>query len=361
MGYNLNILNNTYYNVQGIKVKGQNNNDNIYLPAKVQTLSALSNGFYIPPDDETVYDTIIANVSDATPAYDLSTWQGLFKLGMSGHANLVLELGGTIDGTYTSDEGKVYSYPWIIVDFRDVETEDGIIYHNVPILQAQRVPHDSSGPWSGNMPFDPAEPGNPITTVASKGDQRWKYSFIRQYMNGFGTDWWQPVNEYDVRSTYPTTGFMSRLNSELCQRIKPIKIYTPINPYFFTEIDDNDSISYDCFWLASTNELNRDIGVSHMPKNGEPFQLYKQGGGSYKKYPFTKSSGEGVGYWLRNAYISSTWKTSFYYINFITSTGAFNINYNTAGAPNYTGNTWGNDILPCFALIGDTGDLSEPE
>lgn len=56
------------------------------------------------------------------------------------------------------------------------------------------------------------------------GYNRWSQSGLRQYLNAQGTDWWKPMNTFDVAPNYQSlTGFMDCLSDELKSVIVPVR------------------------------------------------------------------------------------------------------------------------------------------
>ena len=56
------------------------------------------------------------------------------------------------------------------------------------------------------------------------GYNRWSQSGLRQYLNAEGTDWWKPMNTFDVAPSYQSkNGFMTSLSDELRRVIKPVR------------------------------------------------------------------------------------------------------------------------------------------
>jgi len=266
---------------------------------------------------------------------DLTSWKGLVELSMSGNAPAYLEVGGTIDGTYTLPNGTVYDYPRIVVDFQTVELENGVKYNNIPILQAKYL-------LPSYTVFDAKEPENPTTYYKNYGDDQWSRSYIRQFLNSSGTGWWTAQSEYDVAVSTTATGFMSYMPSEMINSIHKIKKSTAKWVTLGTDMD----ITYDKFWIASLNEMNF-VCDGNQIYEGDSWEYYKRllnsetpiARGTYSqmiRYRCSATTSACV-WWVRS--------------NKYTANGVYDVrnngNANDASAPYNTSYY----ALPCTALI----------
>lgn len=281
-------------------------------------------------------------------APDLSTWASLFKLSRMGIANRYLKIGDVIKAPSTYTVGaNTYPCPWLVMDFRTVETEDGTAYQNVPIIQMQYTTHE-------NCVFDPAETneateataqagyyyvGNTSSTwqvlslsagdtipygdwtkvyktewnsvnAVRYGTNNWKLSWARQYLNHAGTGWAEKQHELDVLPSNAAniTGFMSYMPQDMLDILHPIKITTKQSNYMGGGTDT----TYDTFWLASIAEMNMSNNNASTV-DGEPWQYYKElfdsdtkvSTGTYdvmKRYAVNATTS--AQYWLcRSAYV----------------------------------------------------------
>lgn len=72
------------------------------------------------------------------------------------------------------------------------------------------------------------------------GYNRWSQSGLRQYLNAEGTDWWKPMNIFDVAPSYQSkNGFMTSLSDELRSVIKPVRRWQRRNT-----VSDNGTYEY---------------------------------------------------------------------------------------------------------------------
>lgn len=284
---------------------------------------------------------------------DLSTWASLFKLSRMGIAKRYLKIGDVIQAPSTYTVGaNTYACPWLVMDFRTVETEDGTAYQNVPIIQMQCTTHE-------NCEFDPAEkteateetaqdgyyyvgfngtnytvlslstgatiPYGDYTTVyktlwnsknaVQYGLNNWKLSWARQYLNHSGTGWAEKQHSCDVLPSNASniTGFMSYMPQELVSELHPIKVVTKQSNYVGAGTDT----TYDRFWLASISEMNMKNGNASVD-DGEPWGYYKTlfdstekvNTGKHdvmKRYSVSNTT-SAQGWWCRSAYLGSMYE-----------------------------------------------------
>lgn len=314
---NLKLYKKTYKNVEGFIVTDTEGDEFTYTETDVVPLIAEANGIYKAPAG-TLYSPVIANISDPTQTHyddvELNTWEDLVMIGRSGSAPHYLEIGGTINGTYTVN-GTTYDYPWTIVDFRTVELENGSTYDNVPILEAKYTGHASVYSYSG---------GN-ITS--------WGTSYLRQYMTS---------------QTY-----LNYFSSEMLSNLRPIKI-TSCTGILGTE--ETYEYTFDKLWLKSSIEVCPcvdEIDRNASAYEGTQFEYYKQLlGTSAQASDFTNSalirydcssSTTARSYWLRsNKYDRDGTQVSSIY-EFNTSGRRSSMNGGNTANKCY--------ILPCCALI----------
>lgn len=239
------------------------------------------------------------------------TWEKMVQVSKTGRANEYFSVGDVINDTYTIGTTE-YTCPWIVMDFRTVELEDGTTYDNVPIIAMEYTNHENvmfdaaetteateETATSGHYYYGYTAEGNVYTALnLSVGDtipyesydkvyvtlwnsvnairygtNSWKYSYIRQYMNNSGTGWWQPAHEYDVipNGYENRLGFKSYISSDMLSVLHPIKIVTKESNYMGGGVD----MTYDTFWLPSLSEMNiqnNNIATT----DGEPWQYYKE-------------------------------------------------------------------------------------
>ena len=374
----LHVLSHNYYNVPGIKAVDKNGNTHTYTNLNREVLGVESNGIYTPPAG-TAYETVAINVQDTTGYFDLTTWDGLGRLAASGYAPYMLEVGGIINGTYTRTDGTVYDYPWIIVDFQDVELENGTVRKNVPILQAQYTGHES-------VVFDAAEttvatettaqdgyyyvgrssstytllslntgdtiPYSEYATAVYKtpwntngyvqfGENCWARSNLRQYLNSSGTGWWIAQHSCDVAPSASQTGFVTYMPSDMLSVVKSIKKTTTRANYMGGTID----ITYDKFWIASHSEMN--ITGSYVADDSEAWEYYKQ---ILESDTPVASGTYGA---LSHYSCANTLSQQTYWSRSVSKVTAYEFIIGASGSTGSAGTAYtGYAVLPCCALTG---------
>lgn len=130
-----------------------------------------------------------------------------------------------------------------------------------------------------NVPYWQTLHGDTVYTKnhadrARYGNNIWKESNIRQWLNSTGSDWFQKQNEYDVKSVSPEyqSGWMTDFVPELIDVVMPVYNKTARNTVSAIQDGGGGSgydITLDKFWLLSYKEVtglnygNIDEG-SHM-------------------------------------------------------------------------------------------------
>lgn len=291
---NLLALSHKYYNVPGIKAYDTRGNEHIYTKTTIDPLWVTGNGIYMPPSSA-AYNPVTINTDGGQGL--LNSWDGLVELSKSGYADKVLDVGGTISGTYTAD-GVTYDYPWIIMDFRTVELENGTTYDNVPILQSQYSTHTSFAYYS------------------AQGQGSWALSDERQWLNS-------------------STNFLSYMPADMISAIHPIKILSNTG----STIDE----TYNKFWVASLAEMC----FSPNKENSVMWAYYKQllntdtllSGGTYPEM-------------IRYCVHDHTLGAGMVSVRTSESTYCYFINANQGAVKPYAmSSAYAASKLPCFALI----------
>ena len=249
-----------------------------------------------------------ATLSVSVTQITLNTWAKRRQVCVAGLARDYFQVGDLIQDTYTVD-GMSHTCNWIVMDFADVEDENGTVHHDIPILQMQRIGHEG-------VPFDAKEETEATEATAqagcyycgydgtnytmlslSAGDaipygsytkvyktlwnsvnpiryglNDWKYSFARQYLNHSGTGWASAQHACDVLpdNAASKTGFMSFISSEMAAALHPIKVTTKQPNYMGGGTDT----TYDVFWLASISQMNM-ANETASADDGDPWAYYK--------------------------------------------------------------------------------------
>ena len=153
----------------------------------------------------------------------------------AGDTAYYFDVGDQIVATWTDDDLDDYELPFDIVDFQDVELEDGSTVPGM-ILQMHYA-----------LPFDV-----PFAACGSDTPNRWDKSLIRQYLNGKGPagKWWAPASDGEELqdNMFEKGGFMAGFAGEFLSMLKPVKIQTALaNGEMVT--------TYDTFFLPSLSQM----------------------------------------------------------------------------------------------------------
>lgn len=304
-------------------------------------------------------------------------WPLFVRLCRKGLGPRLFKIGDEIPSTYTLENGTVYDYPWIVVDFQTVKTEDGYIFDNIPILQAKYTNHETvqfdnyervvateetaqngyyyigytSSYTLLNLSTGDTIPYENYTTIyksmwnsqypAQYGNSAWALSNLRQYLNNSGTGYWTAQHACDVAPSTQRTGFLTYMPSDMVNALTPIKRTTTRANYMSNVVDT----TYDKFWIASNTEMNFATSSS-LANDGSPWAYYKQildsdnpvSPGTYTamiRYACHATTSALV-WWSRSAYLNS------YGDHWILSSGYVGTHF----SPYST-----NYVLPCTALV----------
>lgn len=93
---------------------------------------------------------------------------------------------------------------------------------------------------------------------ARKGNNIWKESNMRQWLNSTGNDWFQKQNEYDVKSTDHSSGWMTGFVPGFLDLVMPVYNKTARNTVSAIQGGGGGGydITLDRFWLLSLKEFN---------------------------------------------------------------------------------------------------------
>lgn len=235
-------------------------------------------------------------------------WPLFVQLCRKGAGPKLFKIGDEIPSTYTLENGTVYDYPWIVVDFQTVELENGLKYDNIPILQAKYTNHEdvqfdnyervvateetaqegyyyigyTSSYTLLNLSTGDTVPYDSYTTIykslwnsvfpAQSGNSAWALSYLRQYLNNSGTGYWTAQHSCDSAPSTQRTGFLTYMPTEMVNALTPIKRTTTRANYMSNVIDT----TYDKFWIASHTEMNIAPAANYVADDGEPWAYYKQ-------------------------------------------------------------------------------------
>lgn len=157
-----------------------------------------------------------------------------------------------------------YDLPWDIVSYRKVTTEDNV-EHDAAIIQAHyAIP-------TTTIQFDAAEPSNSDSNRKNYGNNRWRDSAIRQWLNSdaeANTGWWTAQTNTDAAPTHPATwvdwpGFLKCLPEGFVNRLQPVKVQTAT-----ANVDSNVvDTTYDKVWLPSKEEMYLVVDTTNTSVN----------------------------------------------------------------------------------------------
>ena len=176
------------------------------------------------------------------------------------------------------------------------------------------------------------------------GNNRWLHSALRQYLNSYGFDWWEPKTVFDRPPAYSARqGFLSGLPESMVEHMLPIARKTAIS----YAVDGGTSsapeydTTYDLVTLPSGREHflvdNADFGGG-QGMEGDHWEYWERVAGSSSPLAWWATHPEYIQYdlasptsaryvWMRSAYRGSG--TS---VAIVTSSGACNGNYAVGGS-----------------------------
>jgi len=181
------------------------------------------------------------------------------------------------------------------------------------------------------------------------GNNRWLHSAIRQYLNSYGFDWWEPKTVFDRPPSYTARqGFLSGLSESMVEHILPIARKTALN--YVTDggtsaVPEYDT-TYDLVTLPS--------GIEHFladtayyggaqGKEGEPWEYWERVAASASPLAWSTGNSEStyhpeyVQYDLaspttpRSVWLRSARRYSGYIVAVVGSTGFCGSDYATNG------------------------------
>ena len=151
---------------------------------------------------------------------------------------------------------------------------------------------------------------------AAYGNNRWKYSAVRQYLNSDAEagEWWTPQHVLDRAPDVAATkkGWLAGVPDEFKQILTPVKVETAIPIANVNAGEDTFDITYDKIFLPSLEEhyINPQI-----TGEGDPWEYWEEIRGTATPFPtgvstdelkaYTLSNHSTIAYrWLRSAYRS---------------------------------------------------------
>ena len=207
-----------------------------------------------------------------------------------------------LETVYVKSNPSIINMPFNFCDFRNVTLQDGTTKPGL-ILQFSKML------WFNAVIFDIID--NSVRTVQGSANttyyfanyvNRWKYSYLRNWLNSSGEDWFSPShpaqntpasftvdNNEEFFSIYgdvtmfmnSTHGFLDYLPEDLVDILQPVRVQTIVdynennNPLNLDEpdyIDGEDvDVTFDKIFIPSLSEMNL---ASASNIEGAPWQFY---------------------------------------------------------------------------------------
>lgn len=207
---------------------------------------------------------------------------------------------GTIQNYYSIGDQLPVNYNGNVVMFDIVAFDvaipsDSNYTHSMTIM-----PHDCID----SLMIDNAEPNNSDSDIASKGNNRYAYSGIRQYLNSDKAtgEWWTAQHSTDTAPDYATTkaGFMSYFDSNFLSVIGKTKYRVAKNT--ITDGGGYEDLE-DFFYLPSKMEVG--LGSENGIIEGALFPYFDSADKRIKNY----NNDIKVGWWLRTPQNGVSYRT----------------------------------------------------
>lgn len=231
------------------------------------------------------------------------------------------------------ENGQNYDCPMILGEYKEWEKEDGTKFMGLGLESQYTFPY--------SVQFDAAEPDNPDNDRKNYGNNRWKFSALRQLMNKSGTDWWESQHEYDAAPqqsivAIPYTGLLDAFPQDFLDMTVPVKVVTRTH-----SLDGSvDDVTYDRFFPLSLSEMGITDNTGNQAvadtTEGTMWQHVQKLYGSSRLLSAATGSGGMSGlvkysmhspssknnYWTRSAYLGHS-----YYVWYVYSYGSLNYYY----------------------------------
>lgn len=169
---------------------------------------------------------------------------------------------GVKKGTIAYEEGKqivipytnpvngiTYDLPFNFGTTQQFQKEDGSTFTGLGLVAEYAVP-------TYDIQFDNAEPSNSDSQRKSRGNNRWMYSNLRQWLNKSGRNWYTAQHSVDAAPDTPDPvyddGFLSYLPADFVEAIIPVKQSTKTH-----SVDGGGyDTTYDKFFPLSMSQVN---------------------------------------------------------------------------------------------------------
>ena len=168
--------------------------------------------------------------------------------------------------------GTEYECPFNFGTLQNWTLEDGTVKYGLGLESEYLLPVAS-------IMFDNKEPSNSDSNITKYGNNRWKFSNIRQWLNASGENWFAAQHAADAEpDTYNAyTGFLDTLPVDFVNALTPVQVKTQAHSVDGGGVDT----TVDKFFLLSTYEMN----LAHRANanytaadgvEGAPWDIWKQ-------------------------------------------------------------------------------------
>ncbi len=169
--------------------------------------------------------------------------------------------GGRISGFETDN-----SENWTVKTWTTPASDDPI--------ETVQVTNGVSGTSLGTLNYATlSEDGLNSMSNVMHGNNRWKTSALRQYLNKAGLDWFTSQTDFDLRpDEYAKHGFLDGFDEAFLSAIKPVKVVTALNTVEgYTATTD---ATYDKFFVPSLEQINATPQLSTV--EGTYFEYWRR-------------------------------------------------------------------------------------
>ena len=261
-----------------------NNLANIYYKGTQEQWNAITKG--------TDWDT---NMGSDVPGgtvihYNYRSWLDIRNMVRNGTIQNYYSIGDQLPVYYNGNEVL-----FDIVAFDVAIPSDSNYTHSMTLMSHNCI---------DNLMIDNAEPNNSDNDIASKGNNRYAYSGIRQYLNSdkAAGEWWTAQHSTDTAPDYATKkdGFMSYFDSNFLSVIGKTKYRVAKNT--ITDGGGYEDLE-DFFYLPSKMEVG--LGTENGIIEGALFPYFDSADKRIKNY----NNSIKVGWWLRTPQNGVSYRT----------------------------------------------------
>lgn len=168
-------------------------------------------------------------------------------------------------------DGVKYECPFNFGTLQNWTLEDGATKYGLGLESEYLLP-------AVDIMFDNKEPSNSDANRKNYGNNRWKFSNIRQWLNAKGAGWYKAQHAADAApSTYNNyPGFLDTLPDDFVDALTPVQVKTQTQSVDGGGVD----MTIDKFFLLSSYEMNLDHGANQYTAannvEGTPWDIWEQ-------------------------------------------------------------------------------------